>query len=97
MWPIRLAQLWSILLTAFLTPLRMFYLRGPGWGTIGFWMGNAPEDICASLTDVTASHWFKHPAACADLIALHDTSSLMSRRWIAFIMNWRAWLEFLSV
>lgn len=69
---------WTTLLSLFLNPLRTLYFRGPGWHSFGFWSGNAPEDICAVLTGVSASHWLHNTDACTNLI---------ERKFHAFVLG----------
>jgi hypothetical protein len=46
------------------TMLRPLYFRGPSLFGFGFWQGQAPADMCASITTVPASHWQSHPSEC---------------------------------
>ena len=48
--------------------LRSLYLRGPRWGSFGFWAGADPEDICAELTGVASGFWSDQVGQCARVI-----------------------------
>lgn len=53
-----------------LVPLRTLYFKGPSWGHWGFWEGRGPDDVCAELTRVEATHWNTElgQMACQDLL-----------------------------
>jgi hypothetical protein len=71
-----LAPLQWVHTTFILTPLHELYFHGPllhGWG---FWGGNAPETVCASMLPGShASFWLQH---------LHDCDALLQQRFHAF-------------
>jgi len=51
---------------ALIQPLRRLYFAGPGHL---FWGGRAPEDVCAALTGVAATHWLgARDGACETLL-----------------------------
>ena len=49
-----------------LRPLRRLYLEGPAY--LGFWGGQAVEDVCAQMSSVAAAFWAEHPDRCDDLV-----------------------------
>ena len=51
--------------------LRRLYLHGPAWWGVGFWGGQAREDICSQLSTVPAAFWAAHPEECHALVEQH--------------------------
>ncbi len=52
-------------------PTQQLYLKGPSWGSWGFWGGRAPEDICHILTGVDSEFWVSSESAqwkCMEMI-----------------------------
>ena len=41
----------------FYYPLQILYLKGPSFGSFGFWNGKSYADICSQLTNVPSSTW----------------------------------------
>jgi hypothetical protein len=70
-------------------PAAHFYLEGPALGGYGFWMGQSPAEICASLTKVSATHWKlteEGALQCANLIARHFWSLCVGLHIIIYIL-----------
>ena len=38
--------------------IRILYLKGPNFHGYGFWQGKELADICSSLTNIPAHHWY---------------------------------------
>ena len=48
--------------------LKNLFLKGPAWGSFGFWQSRPASDICAEYTKYDASFWYVHPEECLKLI-----------------------------
>lgn len=57
-------------------PLRQLYLAGPAW--LGCWMGQAWEDICAQLSNVSSSFWVGQMDECR---------AMVEKRLMAFVVT----------
>lgn len=69
---------------AFVAPLRRLYFRGPG---LLFWGGRAPEDVCAALTGVAATHWAQSTdGACATLLSSSFGAFLVAVETLAYFL-----------
>jgi hypothetical protein len=52
----------------FTNPLRLLYLCGPSYGSLGFWEGKSLTEICSIESGVTELMWMSNMSDCTQLV-----------------------------
>ncbi|QHN71390.1 hypothetical protein [Mollivirus kamchatka] len=85
--PLVLAIQWAVGLLSsayfylFVSPLAVFYMRGPKF--LGAWQGMSPSDICAQKSGFPAEHWDNNQQVCLDKIGA-DFEAVVIGFWFLF-------------